>query len=117
VTQRARSVWLEEGSGRDPTICQITRMGTSMEDGWRESSRPELLLVCSQELAAWVEHGLLRSVCCGPDRVSQRTSALQLPAKCEVRSTTDLRTVDRGDHRVVSFMASFLVRMMFATIG
>jgi hypothetical protein len=34
-------------------------MGTSVEDGWRESSRPELLAVCSQKLAALVEHALL----------------------------------------------------------
>ena len=36
---------------------QITRMDTSVGDGWRESSRPELLAMCAEELAALVEHG------------------------------------------------------------
>src|SRR5439155_22803143 len=30
----------------------IRRMGTSVEDGWRESSRPELLMACGLQRAA-----------------------------------------------------------------
>src|SRR6267142_1653820 len=44
------------------TPSPIGRMCTSVEYGWRESSRAELLLVCSQESATVVEHGLLNDL-------------------------------------------------------
>ena len=60
-------------------------MGTSVEGGWRESSRPELLAVCARERAAWVEHGHSSTWSARASRLSiQRTAIRSLGRQCHV---------------------------------
>jgi len=45
-------------------------------DGWRESSRPDLLAVCPEELAALVEHGFSMTWSAVPEQLLARLRAL-----------------------------------------
>src|SRR5262245_54603113 len=69
-------------------------MGTSVRMAGGESSRPELWLVCSQELAALVEHGLLDHLVRRQqqrlgDRQSYRLRSLEVDDQVELRRLLD----------------------------